>query len=71
MRIAVCDDSNIVSAFMENYISSLKIADVEYEVFSSGEDLIHFMEVEKYTFNIFLWTLKCQAGMELKYRLHP
>ena len=53
MKIAVCEDNNIVSSYMEDYISSLDLQDIEYEIFSSGDDLIHYMEVENAIFNIY------------------
>lgn len=58
MKIAVCEDNYAVSAFMEDYISSLNIRDIEYEIFSSGDDLIHYMEQEKTTFNIFFMDIE-------------
>ena len=52
MRIAVCEDNNIVAAFMEDYIASMDAENIEYEIFTSGDDLIHYMEQENVTFNI-------------------
>ena len=52
MRIAVCEDNNIVAAFMEDYIASMDAENIEYEIFTSGDDLIHYMERENVTFNI-------------------
>lgn len=52
MRIAVCEDNNIVAAFMEDYIASMEAENIEYEIFTSGDDLIHYMEQENVTFNI-------------------
>lgn len=52
MRIAVCEDNNIVAAFMEDYITSMEAENIEYEIFTSGDDLIHYMEQENVTFNI-------------------
>lgn len=52
MRIAVCEDNNIVAAFMEDYIASMEAENIEYEIFTSGDDLIHYMEEENVTFNI-------------------
>lgn len=52
MRIAVCEDNNIVAAFMEDYIASMEAENIEYEIFTSGDDLIHYMERENVTFNI-------------------
>ena len=58
MKIAVCEDNNIVSSYMEDYISSLDLQDIEYEIFSSGDDLIHYMEVENATFNIYFMDIE-------------
>ena len=52
MRIAVCEDNNIVAAFMEDYIASMDAENIEYEIFTYGDDLIHYMEQENVTFNI-------------------
>ena len=52
MRIAVCEDNNIVAAFMEDYIASMDAENIEYEIFTSGDDLIHYIERENVTFNI-------------------
>lgn len=52
MKIAVCEDNNIVAAYLEDYLSSLEVQNIEYEIFSSGDDLIHYMEQEKTSFNI-------------------
>lgn len=52
MRIAVCEDNDIVAAFMEDYIASMDAENIEYEIFTSGDDLIHYMEQENVTFNI-------------------
>ena len=52
MRIAVCEDNNIVAAFMEDYIASMDAENIEYEIFTSGDDLIHYMERENVTFII-------------------
>ena len=52
MRIAVCEDNNIVAAFMEDYIASMDAENIEYEIFTSGDDLIDYMEQENVTFNI-------------------
>ena len=43
---------------MEDYISSLDLQDIEYEIFSSGDDLIHYMEVENATFNIYFMDIE-------------
>ena len=32
MRIAVCEDNNIVAAFMEDYIASMEAENIEYEI---------------------------------------
>ena len=58
MKIAVCEDNNIVSSYMEDYISSLDLQDIEYEIFSSGDDLIHYMEVENAIFNIYFMDIE-------------
>ncbi len=56
MRIAVCEDDNIVAAYLEDYLSSLSVQNIEYEIFTSGNDLIHYMEQEKLLSIFFLWT---------------
>ena len=58
MRIAVCEDNNIVAAFMEDYIASMDAENIEYEIFTSGDDLIHYMEQENVTFNILFMDIK-------------
>lgn len=58
MRIAVCEDNNIVAAFMEDYIASMDAENIEYEIFTSGDDLIHYMERENVTFNILFMDIK-------------
>lgn len=52
MKIAVCEDNNIVAEYLEDYLSSLNVQNIEYEIFTSGDDLIHYMEQEKTSFNI-------------------
>ena len=58
MKIAVCEDNNIVAAYLEDYLSSLGVQNIEYEIFTSGDDLIHYMEQEKTSFNIFLMDIE-------------
>lgn len=58
MKIAVCEDNNIVTAYLEDYLSSLGVQNIEYEIFTSGDDLIHFMEQEKTSLNIFLMDIE-------------
>ena len=58
MKIAVCEDNNIVTAYLEDYLSSLGVQNIEYEIFTSGDDLIHYMEQEKTSFNIFLMDIE-------------
>ena len=58
MRIAVCEDDNIVAAYLEDYLSSLSVQNIEYEIFTSGNDLIHYMEQEKTSFNIFFMDIE-------------
>lgn len=58
MRIAVCEDDNIVAAYLEDYLSSLSVENIEYEIFTSGNDLIHYMEQEKTSFNIFFMDIE-------------
>lgn len=66
MRIAVCEDDNIVAAFMEDYIASMEAENIEYEIFTSGDDLIHYMEQENVTFNILFMDIEMpgQNGIE-------
>ena len=66
MRIAVCEDNNIVAAFMEDYIASMEAENIEYEIFTSGDDLIHYMEQENVTFNILFMDIEMpgQNGIE-------
>lgn len=42
MKIAVCEDNNIVAEYLEDYLSSLNVQNIEYEIFTSGDDLIHY-----------------------------
>ena len=67
MRIAVCEDNNIVAAFMEDYIASMDAENIEYEIFTSGDDLIHYMEQENVTFNILFMDIEMPgiSGMEI------
>lgn len=58
MKIAVCEDNNIVAAYLEDYLSSLGVQNIEYEIFTSGDDLIHYMEQESTSFNIFLMDIE-------------
>ena len=58
MKIAVCEDDNIVAAYLEGYLSSLSVQNIEYEIFTSGNDLIHYMEQEKTSFNIFFMDIE-------------
>ena len=58
MRIAVCEDDNIVAAYLEDYLSSFSVQNIEYEIFTSGNDLIHYMEQEKTSFNIFFMDIE-------------
>lgn len=43
MKIAVCEDNNIVAEYLEDYLSSLNVQNIEYEIFTSGDDLIHYI----------------------------
>ena len=36
MKIAVCEDNNIVAEYLEDYLSSLNVQNIEYEIFTSG-----------------------------------
>ena len=58
MKIAVCEDNNIVAAYLEDYLSSLGVQNIEYEIFTSGDYLIRDMEQEKTSFNIFLMDIE-------------
>jgi DNA-binding LytR/AlgR family response regulator len=44
IHIAVCDDSLITSSYVEEYLSKLPLKDISFDVFSSGNDLINYME---------------------------
>jgi DNA-binding LytR/AlgR family response regulator len=44
IHIAVCDDSPITSSYVEEYLSKLPLKDISFDVFSSGNDLINYME---------------------------
>lgn len=67
MRIAVCEDDNIVSAYMEEYLASLNISDIQYEIFASGEDLIRYLEYEKAFFQIYFMDIEMPGrnGIEI------
>nr|WP_288570359.1 LytTR family DNA-binding domain-containing protein [uncultured Sellimonas sp.] len=58
MKIAVCEDNHVVAAYLEDYLSSLDVQNIEYEIFTSGDDLIHYMEQEKTSFNILLMDIE-------------
>lgn len=71
MRIAVCDDNKITAAYIEDYISSLPLKDISYEIFSSGEDLVHYLEVGNLHFNIYFMDIEMPGrnGIETSYYL--
>ena len=58
MKIAVCEDNQVVAAYLEDYLSSLDIQNIECEIFTSGDDLIHCMEQDKTSFNILLMDIE-------------
>lgn len=44
MRIAVCDDNQITSNYIEEYLYKLSLKDISFDVFYSGNDLIDYIE---------------------------
>lgn len=66
MRIAVCDDSNIVAAFMEEYISSLNLEAIEQ---INTEKKIYFFKIGKQQFQVFYNEILYFEGNRRKVRI--
>ena len=53
MKIAVCEDDITTQSILESYLEEYP-ADLEWEIFSSGEELLEYIEKGKdYFFSIF------------------
>lgn len=55
VKIAICDDSEITISQAENMLEKLKIKDLEYDSFYSGEELLkHANSIDSEKYDIFL-----------------
>ncbi|MGY0373816.1 LytR/AlgR family response regulator transcription factor [Clostridium sp. JNZ J1-5] len=58
MKIAICDDNINMASYIEDYIDTLPLKHITCEVFTSGRDLIHFIESENQFFNIYFMDIE-------------
>lgn len=60
MRIAVCDDNQITSNYIEECLSKLSLKDISVDVFCSGNDLINYIEKnpDSVYFNIYFMDIE-------------
>lgn len=58
MRIAICDDDYSVCNFIEDYIQNLKQKDIEFDVFTSGNDLLRYLENNDTSYQIYFMDIE-------------
>ena len=59
MKIAVCEDDITTQSILESYLEEYP-ADLEWEIFSSGEELLEYIEKERTIFLYILWIFPCR-----------
>jgi len=54
ITIAICDDDKLTANYMEEYILSLPIKDIFYDIFMTGHDLMNYLENNNVRYNIYI-----------------
>jgi len=58
MRIAICDDDSSVCDFIEDYIRKLKQKDIDFDVFTSGNELLRYLKNDNTSYQIYFMDIE-------------